>query len=248
MLVGIKGVGTVGGAVAEVLEGLGHVVRRDDPDKGYADDLEGCDIIFVCVWDSGDMKNLKLAVAEVVNLSPCIVVKTTLRPGTMSELVQAHNKPLIYNPEFLCELSAIQDFQYQDKVVIGTWHPDATWPLLELLKPLSENFFIVDPPTAELVKLVLNSFYALKVTFANEVYDACERLGADYESLRVVMEADRFVSPNHLDVWHGGYRGYGGKCLPKDVQMFLDVHTSLLLWVAEGLNTERYANTGAHHL
>ena len=74
------------------------------------------------------------------------------------------------------------------------------------------------PTEAELVKYTLNTFYAWKVIFGNQMYDICERMGVDWNNVKeVVLSAKRQpIGPTHLDPIMGLNRGFGGKCLPKD--------------------------------
>jgi len=81
-----------------------------------------------------------------------------------------------------------------------------------------EQLFQVTPTQAELVKYTKNTFYALKVTFANQLYDICEGLGEDWYTIRDIITAEQAqpIGPSHLDPIFGLKRGFGGKCLPKD--------------------------------
>jgi UDPglucose 6-dehydrogenase len=135
--------------------------------------------------------------------------------GTTDSLNDKY-KNVVYVPEFVTEATARIDARYPDKVVIGCGneHKDE---LLKLHRPLEAPMMITTRSEAEMIKLVINSFYATKVEFANEVYDACSECGADYTVVRRAMELDQRIFPHHLDVMHGGYRGFGGKCLPKDI-------------------------------
>ena len=74
-----------------------------------------------------------------------------------------------------------------------------------------------------MAKYVANSFLAIKVSYANEIFELCERLGVGYERVRDIVAADGRIGPSHTDVFDGGYRGYGGKCLPKDSKSLLDL-------------------------
>ena len=71
---------------------------------------------------------------------------------------------------------------------------------------------------SELVKFAKNTFYAFKVVFANQMYDICEAMGEDWNNIREIITAEQAqpIGPSHLDPIFGLYRGFGGKCLPKD--------------------------------
>jgi len=214
MIIGVCGVGTVGSAVADGFESLGHEILKHDPAKGYAENLLDSDIVFICVYD----KNAVEAVVEEWQLADIIAIKTTLMPGTTDKLINKYGKHIVYVPEFLTEKTSKKDFRNPDKIVYGGR------AVPTMLKKLHEPFgepLIMSPTEAEILKLSLNAHHAIKVTFANEVYDLCEKYGADYENVRKGLGADRYVCETHLDVLQDGFRGFGGKCLPKDTDMFI---------------------------
>lgn len=80
---------------------------------------------------------------------------------------------------------------------------------------------IMPAKEAEIVKYMANSFLALKVVFANEFSDLCRKLGVDYDLVKEGVGADSRIGFSHLDIFHGGYRGYGGSCFPKDVNTLI---------------------------
>jgi len=222
MQVGVVGVGTVGSAVADGFEALGYEVKRYDPDKGYRDGFTA-DVIFICVNDTGDTENVTGAVRDWSPAADVIAIKTTVPPGTTDRLIEDYGNHIIYCPEFLCDKTARNDFLHPDKLIFGTSVlGNALDKLAKLHRDFTAPIRVRHPVEAEILKLALNTFYAVKVTFANEVADMCEKYGCQYGRVREGMELDRFIHANHLDVDHNGYRGFGGKCLPKDVRMFVD--------------------------
>jgi hypothetical protein len=90
---------------------------------------------------------------------------------------------------------------------------------------------------AEIVKYAVNSYYAFKVIYANTLYDLCRQIGANYDVVRAGLTHDSRIIDSHFDVMHGGFRGYGGKCLPKDVKT-LSWHAAELFSVAGGLSKD----------
>lgn len=75
--------------------------------------------------------------------------------------------------------------------------------------------FQTDPTTAEMVKYMANCYFAMKVIFANEMFDICESLGIKYEEVKKLVSADHRIFDSHLDITTS--RGFGGKCFPKDL-------------------------------
>ena len=121
------------------------------------------------------------------------------------------------NPEFLTEETADQDMNYPDRQVVGYTEKshDVAGDLMQLL-PLAPFERIIPATEAELVKYFGNTWFSVKVSFANQMYDFCQALGVDYDRMVEAAAADKRIGRTHLNVWHKGYRGYGGKCLPKD--------------------------------
>ena len=102
---------------------------------------------------------------------------------------------------------------------------------------------IIPATAAEMTKYYGNTWFSVKVVFANQMYDLCEKLGIDYNTVADCVGADRRIGRSHLDAWHGGYRGYGGKCLPKDTRALIkfaeDIGVDLkILKIAEEINKD----------
>ena len=227
MRIGVLGVGTVGSAVADGFEALSHTVIRYDPNKGYDGNINGSDVIFVCIYDYNDLDN----VISIVNKqAKIVVIKTTCPVGLTDELIKSYGDHIVFSPEFLCEKTANEDFLNPDKIIIGTENQDVADLLLELFLPFNSRMLMMKPREAEILKLAINTFYCTKVEYFNEVADLCKDYGVSYSNVRKGLEDDRFIANQHLDVDKDGYRGYGGKCLPKDIRLFLDS------WFREGGN------------
>lgn len=139
------------------------------------------------------------------------------------------------NPEFLREGTAVGDFLHPDRIVIGVDDETAEKQLQEIYRPVLERKFkcpVHDgacPPmkapawvvttinSAELIKHASNSFLALKISYANMVSDLAEKLGANIEEVMHGVGLDPRIGPHFL---RPGL-GFGGFCLPKDVQAFM---------------------------
>jgi UDPglucose 6-dehydrogenase len=231
-VIGIMGLGVVGDATHQWFERRGQALRVYDPNRGLGSEPEinEADVVFVCVptpYDAVrgfDDQALEQAVS-MLGGSKVIVVKSTVLPGTTEAYqVRYSQHCFLFNPEFLREAHARADFARPDRQIVGytaqsrhlsewvmSWLPPA--PYARLL-PARE---------AEMIKYMTNSFLALKVTFANELYDLAEALDIDYDAVREGVAADARIGPSHLNVMDGGYRGYGGKCLPKDTKALLEL-------------------------
>jgi UDPglucose 6-dehydrogenase len=139
------------------------------------------------------------------------------------------------NPEFLREGTAVADFLHPDRIVIGVEDTSAEQQLRAIYRLIAEGgfrcpvhapkcppapapaFLVTTIASAELIKHASNSFLALKISYANAIADLCERLGADVGEVTQAMGLDLRIGPQFL---RAGL-GFGGFCLPKDIQAFI---------------------------
>jgi UDPglucose 6-dehydrogenase len=124
------------------------------------------------------------------------------------------------NPEFLREGKAVRDTLEPERIVVGSSSARAVERLREVYRPILDRthcpFVVTDLATAELIKHASNAFLATKISFINQLADLCERTGADVETVSAAMGLDSRIGRAFL---RAGI-GYGGACLPKDVQAF----------------------------
>lgn len=204
------------------------------------DALEESEIIFIAVGTpmgedgSADLQYV-LSVAKDIGANMkrymVIVDKSTVPVGTSEKVravVQAEldmrNCDLVFdvvsNPEFLKEGSAIADCMKPDRIVIGVDSERAVKIMQELYKPYlmnTENFILMDIPSAEMTKYAANSMLATKISFMNEISNICECVGADVNKVRRGIGSDRRIGFSFI---YPGC-GYGGSCFPKDVQALI---------------------------
>ena len=154
--------------------------------------------------------------------SKVVVVKSTVPVGTnarvRAEIAKHTSHPFRMgsNPEFLKEGAAINDFLKPDRIVIGVEDKVTGDQLRELYEPFVRQgnpIFIMDIPSAEMVKYASNAMLATKISFINEISNLCEAYGAEIDEVRRGMCSDRRVGNQFL---YPGL-GYGGSCFPKDV-------------------------------
>jgi UDPglucose 6-dehydrogenase len=249
MNVVIIGAGVVGRATGKAMEAVDHEVEYFDPPAGLhlsISQLAEAELAMFCV--PTPYKNLE-AIKEALCTAnercgpDCIfIIKSTVPPNFTDEThsLLMPERRLIFSPEFLTEATAEEDAMHPPRLVLGyPGDPDgpsgvACLQLKELLpRPskarwsmstpsrLEEGYFIMRAVEAELLKLWTNTFYAAKVTLANQLFDIADALGVDYGNIRGAIETDPMIAAQHLDVHHKGYRGYAGKCLPKDVNWMI---------------------------
>ena len=139
------------------------------------------------------------------------------------------------NPEFLREGTAVEDFLHPDRIVIGVEDQAAEAALREIYRPILQDRFscpvhtktcgqtrevelvVTTINSAELIKHACNSFLAMKISYANVIADLCEKVDADIHEVTRAMGMDPRIGPTFLNAG----LGFGGFCLPKDVQAFI---------------------------
>jgi len=261
--VGIAGVGMVGGALQRYFEKKGYQRGKNlflyDKNKalGSMDEVNEADVIFICVptpfLKEGKVFDLSYneEVCAGIKEGKIVVIKSTVLPGTTDYFQKKYpQNKFLFNPEFLTELTADQDMNYPDRQIIG--YTEKSFEVAKdilLLLPLAPYEKIMPAAEAELVKYFGNNWFCLKVIYANLIYDVCQKLGLDYDRVKEAASADKRIGPSHLEVMHKGYRGYGGKCLPKDIRAMIQFGDKIgvdlkLHKVAEEINNKLMEEQG----
>ena len=251
--IGIFGGGVVGKATASFFGGAKIYDKFNHIDP--IDDVLKQDLIFICVptpFKDGKFNKsiLEEVFVEIVKdkKERIVVIKSTSIPGTTDYFQDTYpHLKVLFNPEFLTEKTAAQDFLNPDKQIIGFTEAsrDVAESILNIL-PNAPYKKVMPAKAAELVKYAVNAYYTTKVIFGNMLYDFTESLGVDYKQVKEAFVSDQRIFDSHFDIFAGGYRGYGGKCLPKDLQALVslgnqnNIDVSLLETVEE-LNT-KYKN------
>ncbi len=173
--------------------------------------------------------NVAETIGNVITENDRIVVtKSTVPIGTSDEVKKIIqdaitkrnariNFAVVNNPEFLREGKAVEDFMVPDRVVVGVEESWAKEILTTLYAPLTKNghpIFFMDTRSSEMTKYASNTLIAARISLINEIAQICELVGADIESVRAAMGADKRIGSQYL---YPGV-GYGGSCFPKDVQ------------------------------
>ena len=119
--------------------------------------------------------------------------------------------------------------------------------VLELLPPAPYANF-VKAIDAEIIKYFGNTFLSTRVVFANQMYDLCKAIGANYEMVMDAAGADARIGTSHFTIFHDGYRGYAGACLPKDTRALIQFGKKMkspmrLLERVEEINNELIAKS-----
>lgn len=197
-----------------------------------AEAVKGARLLFLAVGTpsaddgSADLSALWAVVKQVsaiIEPQTIIVTKSTVPVGTNAQIfarlkeLTGRDCMVASNPEFLKEGTAINDFQFPDRVVVGVRDEDAAEALEELYKPFLRTdhpFLVMSPESAELTKYVANALLATKISFINEMANLCEKMGGDINDIRRGIGHDQRIGFAFL---FPGV-GYGGSCFPKDVR------------------------------
>lgn len=252
--VGIVGFGAVGRGLLELFPGAAVY----DPALGFDDReaVNACRFAFVCVPTPGraDGSCDVSAVEEVVRWleAGTIVVRSTVAPGTCERLARESGKRVVFQPEYGPGETPDHPFGDPRAVRWAILGGPREWtiPVCDLYKRVFNSEFQLrqtDWRTAELSKYMENAFLALKVAFCNEFYDLAEANGVDYNELRELWLMDPRMGASHTWV-HPEERGFGGKCLPKDLAAITasarERGMQLPLLEAIGVSNERVRREG----
>ena len=206
--------------------------------------IRDSDVIFIAVStpqsengeaDISAVKAVAKIIGQNLNNRKVVCTKSTVPIGTgklVTSIINENNPEkmefdYVSNPEFLREGSAVKDFLWPDRLVIGT---ESDWGF-EVMRDVYRPLYINETPivnttveTAELIKYASNAFLSLKISYINEISALCEKVGADVHVVAKTMGSDGRISPKFL---HPG-PGFGGSCFPKD--------TSALVSMAQNKN------------
>ena len=198
------------------------------------------DVIFVCVPTpmredgSCDISIVKEVVQQACSTGRknIVVIKSTIPPNTTKVLQDlCQDSQIVFNPEFLLERNAEEDFQNTSRVILGGPRP-ATTLLKQFYSKVFPNAQIIktDSTIAEMIKYLTNSFLAVKVSFANEIYNICSSLDIDYDKVvEYSLHDDRLGSTHWAVPGPDGHMGFGGSCFPKDLNALMHLAHALCI-------------------
>jgi len=244
--IGIIGNGFVGKAVKESFKNHFEVFIFDlDKRKSNVESLNEliskCRIIFLCLPTPMNLEDgschlgiientLKQVNAQCDELDyygneqRTVIIKSTIQPGTTEKWNKEYKYlDIAFNPEFLTEANSVDDFKNQNRIIIGS-----TRKVGAKIKSIYSKVFPKVPiiktsaTIAEMVKYFTNCFLAMKVSYANELYQICEKLDIDYDKVVEYAVRDERIGSSHLNVpGPDGDFGFGGHCFPKDLNALI---------------------------
>jgi UDPglucose 6-dehydrogenase len=225
MKIGIVGLGIIGSACKYGFEKLGHkVLSHDIKLNTKLEDLIDSEIIYVCVPTpqnedgSCDVSIVENVISDLkyLNYIGIIAIKSTVKPTTTETLRQKYNMEICFVPEFLRERCAITDFtENHDLLAVGTESKSVYSKIVECHGKYPKSYDMLTSTEAELLKYYSNVFNSVRIIFANEMYEICKTVDANYTKIKDAFIKRGTTKDMYLDV-NENFRGYGGVCLPKD--------------------------------
>ncbi len=240
---------------------LPELVQRHRGGKlQFSDDIREtvrvCEVIFIAVGtpnteqgeaDLSYVESVARSISGAINRYKVVVEKSTvpvytsdwIRKIILRNAVPADSFDVASNPEFLREGSAVTDFLYPDRIVVGADSERCAAVLRKVYAPLTDGSYYrrsdaipqpdrnsIPPPllitsakSAELIKHASNAFLAMKISFINAVASICEAVGGNVQQVCQGIGTDSRIGPRFLNPGIG----YGGSCFPKDLMAFRSV-------------------------
>jgi UDPglucose 6-dehydrogenase len=224
-----------GGEPTIVEDGLADLLRSGLASKrlrfvtGARAAVEGAAFVFLCVPTpqradgSADVDVLESVAREIgphLAHGAVVVNKSTVPVGSamlVERLLDRPGIPVVSNPEFLREGSAVHDCLHPDRIVVGADDRGAAARVGSLFAATQAPLIVTDAATAETIKYASNAFLATKLSFVNAVANLCEAVGADVRDVLLGMAYDHRIGFDYLRPGPG----WGGSCLPKDTRALL---------------------------
>lgn len=217
-MIGIIGYGVIGKTTHQVYFPNEHVQIHDISLDTNLSDLFGSELIFICIPTDNysDLLKIKEFITTISTNSPKteIVIRSTVIPGFFQHI----DEKVTYLPEFLRERHAVNDAKNAEVLYYASNLKESR---LSSYQDFNFKLKRIQFAELEILKLMTNNYHAMKVVFANHYYDLCKTYDADYE----VLLDSFYQSKNgqsYMEV-NENLRGYGGKCLPKDIDFAIDL-------------------------
>ena len=229
--IGIIGNGFVGNAVYQNLRDKVSC-KVFDVDKNRSlntlNEVINQDFIFVCLPTpmrmdgSCDLSILDNFFQDLPdNLIGTFIIKSTVPIGTTRKYTERHN--VIHNPEFLTARNAVEDYSNSERNIVGG-DEELCIDFINFFKkcfPHIKNI-ITTSDESETIKYFSNTFLAYKVAYFNKIYDLCQAVGMNYDTVCHGVTADSRIGKSHTKVpGIDNDRGFGGTCFPKDINSLI---------------------------
>ena len=163
-------------------------------------------VIFLAEDSSGSLQDLVLRIARLAPKPPVLSIVTPVSVGTASAIEKSLQKEnlratIVSQPMFFTDGCAVEDFNWPDRIVLGTASNDAVLALKQIFHPLVMRgvpVIVTNHETVELVREAATAFVATKISFINEVANLCEKVNADAVNLALALGLDKKIAPRCL--------------------------------------------------
>lgn len=237
MRIGIIGLGIVGKANRQGFQEAGHDIEIHDTRFGTKiTNVIDTDIAFICVPtpqkedNSCDTSIVESVLEELNNIyyKGIVAIKSSVIPMFTNRMSLIYKRLTIaFVPEFLRERCANTDFiNNHELLAVGTYSKKVYNKIVKAHMPYPKNTVMLTPVEAELLKYYNNVFAALKIVFANNFYEICNKLDSNYSVIKDAYIKTGKAKDMYLDV-NEDLRGYAGMCLPKDTNAIISLMKEL---------------------
>jgi UDPglucose 6-dehydrogenase len=191
---------------------LTEVIKRNvrSGRLAYSTDLEAfarkARVIFLAEDTAQHLADLALRIARLATKPPVLSIVTPVSVGTATGIERQLREAglqaiLVSQPMFFTPGCAVEDFNWPDRIILGTGSNDAVLAIKQIFHPLVMRgvpVIVTNHETAELIREAATAFVATKISFINEVANLCERVNADAVNLSLALGLDKKIAPRCL--------------------------------------------------
>ena len=202
---------------------LKNITFKNDYEEIIWSDI---DVIMVCVQtpslnnsgvDVSFLENVFKSIEKFSKNESIVCVKSTIHPAALNKVIDSSNiedTRIVFNPEFLREGTAFDDFFNPDRIVIGAINEENSKKVLELYKNIESRVILTDPISSQLIKYLSNAYLPLRLSFVNEAAQIIKQLGGNLSQTLEGIGLDKRIGNEYFRP----SPGWGGSCFPKDVE------------------------------
>ena len=228
MKIGIIGMGVVGKTLHKAFKNLKHFCYGlDKHNKGELKELILCEIIYICLPTNYSNQGLNTNLVELylkklnnLKFNGIVAIKSTLNPGDTERFIKKFRflkNNICFVPEFLRERYSYKDFtKNHDLLLIGSNNRKINKKIIKSHGNYPKEISIVNTKEAELIKIYSNAYNAARIVFANSFFELCDKINVNYSVILKSYLKRKMSTGKYLDC-SKDLRGFGGKCLPKDL-------------------------------
>ena len=195
-------------------------------DKYESIDWKNIDVVLICVQtpidDSGDLnssfiKNVFSSLESNISDKSVVCVKSTIHPAAIDDVfkdLSLNYDDLVFNPEFLREGSAFEDFFQTDRIILGSNNKQNSELIAKIYDGIDTEILFMDPISSQLVKYLANAYLPMRLSFVNEASRLIDALNANQKDVLNGVGLDSRIGQEYFRP----SPGWGGSCFPKDVK------------------------------